>query len=359
MRAAPDARRFRELLAERSGEDAAAELAKLSSQRARSGQPADAAAFYAAKNASLERSLAFTGLYDADNYRAVFRQACAAPELFHGDVLDMGCDNGAVTCFLAWQFPEARFLGVDKEPAAVAAAQSLAEHLGLSNVRFQCGETEKQRFDCVFSMRTVPENIAGELPGRYLSLRERADVFAAGLFPHAGYLASLLRPGGRLISIERLEQSALILGWLQALRAAGTAPERVLALEGRELGAEANFIWIVAGTDAPAESDPTDLFRSLCPSLSGEELRGWRAEAALEGAQARPLRGVLFHDRAGSPCGRFELLEAEDGRVLIFNKLEETIFLHIYPPERRAGIEADFADHLRENEKRGYTTVPL
>lgn len=57
-------------------------------------------------------------------------------------VLDLGCGPGEITCELARRLPGATFVGVDHSAEAIARAQQLAAHLGLSNIRFERRDLE-------------------------------------------------------------------------------------------------------------------------------------------------------------------------------------------------------------------------
>jgi SAM-dependent methyltransferase len=53
------------------------------------------------------------------------------------DVLDLGCGRGRALLRLAAVFPNSRFVGYDLSAAAIGAARTEAEALGLGNVRFE------------------------------------------------------------------------------------------------------------------------------------------------------------------------------------------------------------------------------
>jgi cyclopropane fatty-acyl-phospholipid synthase-like methyltransferase len=52
-------------------------------------------------------------------------------------VLDLGCENGVLTCFYAILWPDEKVFGVKRSQAAVSAARELAKRLGLANVSFE------------------------------------------------------------------------------------------------------------------------------------------------------------------------------------------------------------------------------
>ncbi len=56
-------------------------------------------------------------------------------------VIDLGCGDGFVLCYLASQFPDVAFVGVDVRPEALTVAQQRLDLLGLRNVRLVEGDT--------------------------------------------------------------------------------------------------------------------------------------------------------------------------------------------------------------------------
>lgn len=57
-------------------------------------------------------------------------------------ILDFGCGVGILTTFYARQFPDRQFVGIDRSPASIAAAQQKGRALGLPNLGFECVEIE-------------------------------------------------------------------------------------------------------------------------------------------------------------------------------------------------------------------------
>ena len=241
----------------------------------------DPQAFYRVKNRTLDTALTVSGAFGGD----VLRKACglidalpevfgpaASPEVFGpaegagvsgpgaafrvaeaGDsrsgaafcVAEAGCDCGIVSCFIAQRYPEAEVTGADLCAEGISAAEKLAEKLGLSNVRFVKGAAETLdagAFDVVFSLRTMHENCDVEEPEDAPAaggpanapagaeavpdpLRQYEEACFAALRPYAAGIATLLKPGGRFLSIERR-------GGSETVDALGNAFERALETAG-------------------------------------------------------------------------------------------------------------------------------
>ena len=232
----------------------------------------DPQAFYRVKNRTLDTALTVSGAFGGD----VLRKACglidALPEVFGpaagagvsgsgaafraaeaGDsrsgaafcVAEAGCDCGIVSCFIAQRYPEAEVTGADLCAEGISAAEKLAEKLGLSNVRFVKGAAETLdagAFDVVFSLRTMHENCDVEEPEDAPAaggpanapagaeavpdpLRQYEEACLAALRPYAAGIATLLKPGGRFLSVERR-------GGSETMDALGNAFERALETAG-------------------------------------------------------------------------------------------------------------------------------
>ncbi|MCB0352266.1 MAG: methyltransferase domain-containing protein [Bdellovibrionales bacterium] len=62
-------------------------------------------------------------------------------------VLELGCSTGASLLALAHEFPHSSFFGIDASRSQVEAANSLAQRIGLRNVKFIYGDVVGHRFD--------------------------------------------------------------------------------------------------------------------------------------------------------------------------------------------------------------------
>lgn len=88
---------------------------------------------YELKNSSLELSL-YIGEYHASHVWREFASWLVNENLpSPPEVLDLGCENGVLTCLYATLWPDAKVVGLDRSAAAVAAARELANRLGLRN----------------------------------------------------------------------------------------------------------------------------------------------------------------------------------------------------------------------------------
>ncbi len=98
-------------------------------------------------------------------------------------VLDAGSGRGDLAIFLARKFPHWQVLGVDASSERVAIARHAADHLGLTNVRFETGSLERLSFEDEFGL-IINADVLEHIEDDRLVLR---NLFRA------------LRPGGHLI----------------------------------------------------------------------------------------------------------------------------------------------------------------
>lgn len=177
-------------------------------------------------NQSLQMSLLAASFYDCIFFRRVMEYLLRYETFWEGDILDMGCGNGILTCFLARIHPDSFVTGVDLSKKAVSAAEELAGRLQADNVRFSCPQAMQQKkYDTLFSCRTVHENVAcmplsKEIrePGpAALSIDRQAKRYGQ----YVKELSSYVKKHGYLVSVERYEDGNAYAGLVLALEDAG------------------------------------------------------------------------------------------------------------------------------------------
>lgn len=179
-------------------------------------------------NQDLQLSLLAASFYDRVFFRRVLEYLVKKDSFIAGDILDIGCGNGILTCFLALWHPDARITGLDLSSKAVSVANKLSQNLQINNTNFVTPEESLQeKYDTLFSCRTVHENVAWKalckepkpalLPIGELTKRHKK---------YAAKLAALIKTGGYLISIERYEDDNTYAGLVSALNCAGFSQVR-------------------------------------------------------------------------------------------------------------------------------------
>lgn len=198
------------------------ELADTLNSRAQ-GQNSNNEYFYKLKNRTLDGSLCVSAAFDSGLFRHLGNMIIDSAEYFHGTVLDVGCDCGLVTCFIAQQYPECRVVGVDKNELAVNNAKVLAERLGLSNVEFVTADIYDfvldEKASVATSFRGLLDIAQKQTSGVSVigERSERENAYQQAFSSLATAIANNLTDDGAVISVERYTALYGWLGWMQAL----------------------------------------------------------------------------------------------------------------------------------------------
>ncbi|OLS40822.1 methyltransferase domain-containing protein [Bacillus sp. MRMR6] len=143
-------------------------------------------------------------------------------------ILEIGCDNGLLSCWYATLFPEAEIIGIDQGRTVIQRAKELSNQLNLHNVTFYqmdfkeiTGHFSENDFDLIISVRCFHE-IMGPLPiPQYWSLPVYLEKYP--IFGDSSYvkpLHTLLTEDGTYLSCERLENPADVGKWANVLKEA-------------------------------------------------------------------------------------------------------------------------------------------
>jgi SAM-dependent methyltransferase len=149
-------------------------------------------------------------------------------------ILDFGCGVGILTTFYARRFPNQEFVGIDRSPAAIAAARQKACELGLANVRFNCVDVETEplagSYGVIVSTHALVQ--AEQDPGlpsaswRTFERPHDAGLQAAferrtGIGVRLDRVSAVLDRNGRMIVCEKTRQLSRRVPFQRALAARG------------------------------------------------------------------------------------------------------------------------------------------
>lgn len=179
-------------------------------------------------NQSLPLSILAASFYDRVFFRRVMAYLVQYDTFLGGDILDMGCGNGILTCFLALLHPDTSVTGLDLSQNAVSTATELSKTLHLNNIQLirPSGHLQK-KYDTLFSCRTVHENIAWkplceEPKAAILSIEELTRRHKK----YAAELSAMIKSHGYLISVERYDDDNTYAGLVNAFNRSGLCPIR-------------------------------------------------------------------------------------------------------------------------------------
>ena len=256
--------------------------------------------FYDFKNSDPELSRAISEAYDDDIIRKSCNYIDAHKHYFGKTILEVGCDCGIISCFLAKTFPDATIVSIDRCVAAIENAREFAKKQGIENVTFiNCDLKDIEKtFDTVFSMRTVHENYDA-VEDIVNDLGEQAEIFKEALVEYAQLLSNALTDQGKLISVERIGRNALLLGWMKALKATNLSFDLSCyeELECIEDGRESVFQAFVCFKNGESEIDSKDLFDFACSKYldySQAQYKGWDAKIVFENRRGMLIEGYTI-----------------------------------------------------------------
>lgn len=337
-------------LTKAAGKETAEKLIRVIDFRADHKETRDDNSFYAQKNETSALSIALTGAFDAD----IIRQACnwivANRENFGKTILEVGCDCGVMSCFLARQFPDVRIVSIDRCEAAIKNARELAEKMHINNVTFMAADLKnvKDTFETVFSMRTVHENIAKDDKAmrdfEIKDLPEQAEIYRNCLHDYCGELKKRMAEGGLLISIERINRDALLLGWMEALYDNGMAFDVncYTEIKCKELRDESVFRAFIAFSVDENKASPQELFDYACSkylNYSKAQYEGWDAKIVFENRKKDMIVGYLID---------YPKLKAKVKTSIWTHKYDETSM--IFYQNNNGNVTTTFHDISRKDE---------
>ena len=283
--------------------------------------------FYEFKNSDPLISKAFTEAYDGDILRKACNYVDAHRAFFGATILEVGCESGYMTGFLAKAFPDSKIVSIDRSPAALNMAMARIESLGYKNVEFRNASLNEitEKYDTVFSMRTIHENLAkDETPFIGEPLLEQFNRYNELTREYTRHLISCLTEKGNLCFFERVGHDPLLCGWMCGLCLEKCAPdldtyEEVIC---EEVGEKSTFQAFVCHNKS--ECDPNvviDFWSNTYEiDISNEgRMTGFDALAYLWEHADNLIRGVRVLDSNNIQCGRFALFNAKpDEHMLLF-----------------------------------------
>ena len=160
--------------------------------------------FYSVKNSNLNLSLDFSS-WSYDMYKKLFEELIEREMLLKDKVLDIGCDNGLITCFMAMLYKDKYFYGVDINENGIKVAIKLKEKLKLNNIEFYVLDINdldikfnEGYFDNIISVRVFHE--------------------VGNTFKKLGYV---LNKDGNIIAFERLIDFNMLVKYVDKLYKSG------------------------------------------------------------------------------------------------------------------------------------------
>jgi SAM-dependent methyltransferase len=187
-------------------------------------------------------------------------------------ILDFGCGIGVLTTFYARRFPNRMFLGVDRSVASVELAQAQTHALGLTNLRFERLDLERdpipEAMDLVLSTQALLQSehdlgIPSDswescVRGLHPQL-QREFEHRTGLGRRLDRLAKTVQPQGRLMLFEKTRTLGRRIPFQRALASHGfrlvetPVPVRYVLID--ETSDDGPFYVVAHAAGGPADLD--------------------------------------------------------------------------------------------------------
>lgn len=185
---------------------------------------------YPLKNTTLALSIDVTAQYYNQMYKEFLSWFCREKFPEPTCLLDVGCDNGILSCFYGTLYPAAEVVGIDKCEQGIVCARELGHRLKLANVRFEVcdlqsleGAFPERSFDLIMStavFHEVPEFPEDEPDSGCASITMGPEDSDCARI--VAELLRLLRYGtGTMVSMERCTDGETLAWWIRVLNQAG------------------------------------------------------------------------------------------------------------------------------------------
>lgn len=330
----------------------ATEVAELLNSRAQ-GLNTNNQIFYDLKNKTLAGSLVISAAFDSGIFRHLGNMIIDNPDWFTGTVLDVGCDCGVVSCFIAQQYPDCKVVGVDCNQLAISNARELAQRLNLTNITFEVADIFdyqlEDKADTATSFRGLLD-IAQQLTKGVSVIGERSkreDGYCQAFLPLAQAISNNLKADGKFISVERYTAMYGWLGWMQALAESGIAPvsDKSGQMVAQDISSPKEYS--VTFCSKAGEDTPMDTYNAVLGAKfkSGAGCDGADAEFALyEDSDSIDFADV--YNKEGKLLHQFAVATAKNGKYMFYEADLDYRKIKYVNDKKKPKMEADFERKL-------------
>lgn len=368
LRPARDIDQFWKNLNKKYGKSLTDKLSNIVSERSE-GRGSE---LYDVKNQSLSLSIDFSS-YSTDLYRKYFEWFINKKGSEIDKILDIGCDNGIVTCFYGLLFPEAEVIGIDINENAIKCANELKDKLMLKNISFikmDINEIDSYfnggYFDIISSVRTLHEIIERPETLRYWSLKDVRYEFNEEHIKLLSKISRLLKQSaGQLITWERLVYIEQCMWWVELLQNAGLCVDwdKSEHIKFHEVGDAQVMPLLVATNSCIDKSSRDDVVKfyirsEITDANKKKEFENYAAEEVFDRFQDKELvLGLQVNYKNNS--GDLRLEAWKSGETLLFYRYSNVGFrqLSIMDMSATDEIRDYLVEAKKQAEEAGHKTV--
>ncbi len=326
--------------------------------------------FYEEKNADYEKAMLFSGAFDEGILRSACSWLITRKEIFGPTILEIGCDCGFMTCFLGKMFPESKITSIDRGKNGIAIAKRNEQRLGIRNVEFLQTDVKKLKnraFDTVFSMRTAPEN-AKKRPVDHIfdNWKLASEGYSHFFEAYARVLRGLTAEKGHVITVERLDKSSILLGWIKALNKAGIIADfdRLAFLEMPEISRPLDLSVIEGSLGERVSIEEIEKKWSAINSFDPAKSRWTDDEVlpALTGKAGRMIRGTRILGQHGEAVGQFacyNVINDPNHFLYLCDSGNSGKQLILFTKDEESDIIENYLAQIKHNKNSGLCAVKL
>ncbi len=347
-------------LAYRTDKDYTKKIAGELNARA-SGQNSSNSYFYQIKNENYEGSVFVSAAFDGGVFRHIGNMIIDNSALFKGEVLDLACDCGIVSCFIAKMYPDCHITGVDINQLAINNANTLAQKLGLTNISFVCADvfeySADKKADTVTSFRGLLDvcmSKTAALP--FFGERSRREKqYQSAFSNYAKAFADNINENGSVICVERYTADYGWMGWIDALAENGinALPEKCGIMRASDLSSVKEYSVTFARRGGEKHSSCEIINGVLIKNFkSGTGYEGYMAEFALYADSSEAVKFYDVFDKSSNKIvHQFAVSLSKSGKIISYDANAKRKKVKYYNQKKQSIVDKDIADKLAVYDK--------
>lgn len=312
--------------------------------------------FYQIKNEDFDGSIFVSAAFDGGVFRHIGNMVIDNPDCFKGRIIDLACDCGIVTCFIAKMYPDCHITGIDINKGAVENATKLADKLGLGNVDFVCCDAfefaSDDKADTITSFRGLLDvcmTRTNALPF-FGELEWREEQYKNAFADYAKIFAANLKEGGNVLCVERYTPDYGWLGWLMALAEQGinVCADKCEIMRASDISSVKEYSVTFAKYNDTGAAPADAVNNALMPGFkSGTGYEGYMAEFAIRSDSEGAIKYYdIFDNETDKIVHQFAVADSKSGKIITYDANGNKKRVKYYNAKKRDVVNKDLADKL-------------